>query len=161
MLNVIPGSISLIMTGKSLTAPGLRALIHQNIEWEPSAFSPQACQQDLYEPAETLSACCTKAQSKKKKNKQVLPAKCGLAGKNAKQCSFCENSMEILEKKLKQNCLITQPSTLGYILKCLKPESQKDICISKSTVALFAIAKTRKQPCVHQCLWIINCEIYM
>ena len=77
--------------------------------------------------------------------------------------SIYEKNYAVLKKKKPK----TRPNiwssnyTSRYISEGIKFWSQKDICISKSTVALFAIAKTRKQPCVHQCLWIINCEIYM
>ena len=78
--------------------------------------------------------------------------------------SIYEKNNAVLKKKKKKK---TRPNiwssnyTSRYISEGIKFWSPKDICISKSTVALFAIAKTWKQPCVHRCLWIINCEIYM
>ena len=70
--------------------------------------------------------------------------------------SIYENKYAVLKNKTKQKLDLTYyPAIilLDTYLKEIKFWSQEDIWIAKSTVALFAIAETWKQPCVRKCIY--------
>ena len=57
-----------------------------------------------------------------------------------------ENSVEVPQKIKNRTTIWSSNLLLGIYLKEMKSLSQRDICAPMSVIALFTIAKTRKQP---------------